>query len=351
MSTEQIESKYKIPMNGALVVTSISSPNAVLQSLAEGSSKHQIPFYVIGDTKSPTAFELDGCNFMSVEDQKKLPYQYASLAPVKSYARKNIGYLMAIDNGCEWICETDDDNFPRDSFWLPRDRQMKGKEVVGKGWVNVYSHFADRFIYPRGFPIECLSASVNGELYDEIPSTGIAPIQQGLADANPDVDAIYRLVHPLPLDFIKRDPLFLSERAWCPFNSQNTTFFREVFPLMYLPAHCSFRMTDIWRSFVAQRLLWTCDWRLVFHSSTVWQERNEHDLLKDFADEIPGYLNNAKICRTLEELPLKNGPEHMLTNLRQCYESLIGLGVVGSDEMPLLDAWISDIRTLEGNVR
>lgn len=335
-------------MKGALVVTSISAPNPVLRALAEGSGKNGIPFYVMGDTKSPSSFELEGCQYLSVDEQRKLPYQYAVLAPVKSYARKNIGYLMAMNDGCDWICETDDDNFPRDGFWLPREREMAGKSVVGRGWVNVYSHFADRFIYPRGFPIECLAASVAGDLPEEQPSSGVAPIQQGLADANPDVDAIYRLVHRLPLDFIVRDPLFLDAGAWCPFNSQNTTFFREVFPLMYLPAHCSFRMTDIWRSFVAQRLLWTCDWRLVFHSSTVWQERNEHDLLKDFADEIPGYLNNSRICKTLDELPLEHGQEHMLPNLRKCYDALIGLGVVGAEEIPLLDAWIADIKSLEG---
>ena len=334
-------------MKGALVVTSISAPNEVLRALAHGSEQHGIPFYVIGDTKSPTKFELRGCQYFSVDEQRQLPYRYAALAPVKSYARKNIGYLIAMKAGCDWICETDDDNFPRDAFWLPRERQMTGSSAVAKGWVNVYSHFADRFIYPRGFPLECLAASAAGELPDERPYSGSAPIQQGLADANPDVDAIYRLVHRLPLDFIQRDPLFLEESAWCPFNSQNTTFFREAFALMYLPAHCSFRMTDIWRSFVAQRLLWTCDWRLAFHSSTVWQERNEHDLLKDFADEIPGYLNNAAICRTLEALPLEHGTDHLHANLRKCYEALIGLGVVGAEELPLLDAWISDIQTLE----
>ena len=46
-------------------------------------------------------------------------------------------------------------------------------------------------------------------------------IQQGLANRNPDVDAIYRLVLPLPLDF-DRHPGVISRRgAWCPLNSQN----------------------------------------------------------------------------------------------------------------------------------
>src|SRR5438270_335676 len=74
------------------------------------------------------------------------------------------------------------------------------------------------------------------------------PIQQGLADENPDVDAIYRLAFPLPLTFRTDRRIALGGSAWCPFNSQNTTWTREAFPLLYLPSYCSFRMTDIWRS-------------------------------------------------------------------------------------------------------
>ena len=76
---------------------------------------------------------------------------------------------------------------------------------------------------------------------------------------------------------------------------------------MYLPSYCSFRMTDIWRSYVAQRIAWECGWSVLYHEPTVWQERNEHNLMKDFEDEIPGYTNNLNICKTLQALHLKPG--------------------------------------------
>lgn len=333
-------------MKGSLVVTSISGPNDVLRSLAVGCTKHGVSFHLIGDTKTPADFALDGCNFHDVNAQLAMDFQLARVVPVRSYARKNIGYLLAIQEGADWICETDDDNYPREGFWLAREREMAGTVVNASGWVNVYGYFCDTFIYPRGFPLEFLQAQPN--LADqEKPFSGSVPIQQGLADENPDVDAIFRLVHKLPVSFRQRSPLVLGEGAWCPFNSQNTTFFREVFPLLYLPSFCSFRMTDIWRSFVAQRILWTCNWNLAFHSSTVWQERNEHNLLKDFEDEIPGYLNNARICLALGGLDLPKGVSHMKNNLITCYECLIGLGVVGKEEMPLLLAWIKDLNRME----
>ena len=64
----------------------------------------------------------------------------------------------------------------------------------------------------------------------------VSPIWQGLADRNPDIDAIYRLTQPLPVHFDKTKlRIALAEGSICPFNSQNTTWFREAFPLMYLP--------------------------------------------------------------------------------------------------------------------
>ena len=171
----------------------------------------------------------------------------------------------------------------------------------------------------------------------------ICPIQQGLADENPDVDAVYRLAYPLPLNFNKGMNLALGNGAWSPFNSQNTYWYKEAFPLLYLPAYCSFRMTDIWRSYVAQRISWANGWSILYHEATVWQERNQHNLMKDFEDEIPGYLNNAKICRELENLNIKGGKENMLDDLRTCYTMLTEKGFVGKEEMALVDPWCEDI--------
>ena len=74
---------------------------------------------------------------------------------------------------------------------------------------------------------------------------------------------------------------------------------------MYLPSTCTFRMTDIWRSFIAQRILWENDSNLLFHSASAEQDRNEHNLLKDFKDEVPGYENNQLIIDILTNLKLK----------------------------------------------
>jgi hypothetical protein len=332
--------------HGAVVVTSISGPNAVLASLAEGSQAAGARFIVIGDSKSPADFKLPGCEFYSLQKQRSLPFAFARLCHERSYTRKNIGYLEAIAAGAQFIVETDDDNFPREAFWLERDPQVTGDFISEERWLNAYRYFSDTSIYPRGFPLERCNDAVA-----EMPLRGSVrqahcPIQQGLADRNPDVDAIYRMLFPLPLDFRQDGPLILGKKTWCPFNSQNTTTFPEAYPLLYLPTFCSFRMTDIWRSFVAQRIAWTCDWHISFHASTVYQERNEHDLLRDFADEVPGYLNNAKIARTLDALELASGTASIEANMTACYQALIGLSLVDAREIELLQAWFADLRGL-----
>jgi len=333
-------------MKKTLVITSIAADTLpVLHTFAEECSNRNIDFILIGDTKSPEHFHIDGCDFWSVERQIKTDFQFASLCPTRHYARKNIGYLIAMQQGSDNIVETDDDNFPREDFWGEHSKGMKAYDVKGQGWLNVYHYFSDRFIWPRGLPLEELQKQLP-KVEDFTVNDVICPIQQGLADENPDVDAVYRLTYPLPLSFKQSEPMALGNGTWCPFNSQNTYWYKEAFPLLYLPAYCSFRMTDIWRSYVAQRIAWANGWSILFHEATVWQERNQHNLLKDFEDEIPGYLNNAKICAELSKLPIQGGKENILTDLVMCYDMLVDKGFVGIEEKELIRAWVSDVQKI-----
>lgn len=243
------------------------------------------------------------------------------------------------------IVETDDDNIPYDAFWYKRHKELEARVIQLPGWFNAYSGFTKEYIWPRGFPLQFVQEGVakqHSSLHDSV----ISPIQQGLADDNPDVDAVYRMLMPLPVKFEKNDDIFLSEGTWCPFNSQNTTWFKEAFPLMYLPSHCSFRMTDIWRSFVAQRVAWTCNWGVLFHSATVYQERNTHSLPGDFRDEVPGYLHNANMCNSLAKLNLKEGVDNVVGNIMECYRLLIREKYIGQEEMSLLTAWLEDVAVM-----
>lgn len=331
--------------NTYLIITSIENQtHPVLNVYAKETSKHNVSLIVIGDTKSPKEFNLDGCDFYSIECQQDLKFQLAKSLPVQHYARKNLGYLIAISKGAKIIIETDDDNLPLDGFWEYRTNQVNAHLLCNEGWVNVYKYFTESHIWPRGYALEYIQ--------DKLPTLDSqllidCPIQQGLADGNPDVDAIYRLTMPLPIVFNKANSIALGNNSICPFNSQNTTWFKKAFPLLYLPSYCSFRMTDIWRSFVAQRIAWSCNWSILFHHSTVWQERNDHSLMNDFREEILGYTNNSQIVKSLNELDLKDGVESIADNMRCCYNLLIKQGFVDQKEADLLDAWLKDVNSFK----
>ena len=326
------------------MVTSIAAPNPVLQRIASDSLERGMAFYVIGDVKSPADFDLPGCEFYSIDRQRQLVFKTAALSPVKHYARKNIGYLLAMQAGASTLLETDDDNMPGPDFYVPLPLQQTLPLLAETGWINIYRYYSDLLIWPRGLPLD--------EVQRPLPTlpaaqTTFCPIQQGLADDNPDVDAVYRLLLPLEITFKTGLRLALGRNAWCPFNSQNTVFHQPAFPLLYLPAYCSFRMTDIWRSFVAQRIAWENGWSILFREATVKQFRNDHSLMKDFEDEIPGYLHNNTIKQQLAGLTLHSGVEHIAANMRTCYRLLVTLGLVGAQELPLLDAWLEDLASLD----
>jgi hypothetical protein len=327
----------------ALILTSISKPNDVMKAFAKGAAKHDIEFIVIGDKSSPPEFKLEGCSYYSLEKQLTLDLEFAKQCPVKHYSRKNIGYLIAIAAGAKIIIESDDDNFPGDKFWLQRHQKQNTYDIQNlNGWINVYGYFSKEIIWPRGLPLEALNNFLPPLKSFEMREVN-CPIQQGLADENPDVDAIYRLTRSLPQNFKKGISLSLGNNTWSPFNSQNTTFFKDAFPLLYLPSYCSFRMTDIWRSFIAQRIGWQNGWNILFHSSTVRQKRNDHNLLKDFEDEVPGYLLNAKIADTLNKLKLKKGKKNIAENMIACYAALVEASIIGEKELDLLNCWLNDL--------
>jgi len=314
------------------VVTTVQLPTSQMQHLAEKVGR----LIVVGDVKGPDHY-LKTADFLPFEDQTGLPFKLAGELPTGSYARKNLGYLRAMHLGAECIYETDDDNRIGEN-WSWRDKVVSAEIVGAPGWCNVYRWFSNERVWPRGLPLEevrSVGDSFRPELVD-------APVQQALVDGDPDVDAIYRMVLQGDgrFQFARRSSVLLDFGVWCPFNSQNTHWWPEAYPLLYLPATCSFRMTDIWRSFVAQRCLWRAGYRVAYHAPDATQDRNDHDLKKDLKGELDGLLHNQAIRRCLEELTLGN---ILVDNMWICYEALHRLGVFSRQELDLLKLWLEDI--------
>jgi hypothetical protein len=255
-------------LNKWIVVTSINQPTLAVKAFGKlAKTRADFRVVVVGDTKTPGDWSCDGVDFLSIDAQMKRYSPLAELIPVRHYCRKNLGYLYAVQHGADVIIDTDDDNIPYDNFGSNISEKVEGRLLNGTdsnggggdapdkgGWVNIYRHFTDfKAIWPRGLPLD----AIQQEGHIPGPTLARCLVQQYLADEDPDVDAIYRLTGGPLLSFnAKAAPVILAgagnpaHAAWVPFNSQNTLFFREAFGLLYLPCFVSFRMTDIWRSFV-----------------------------------------------------------------------------------------------------
>lgn len=322
-------------MNKWIVVTTINAPTKAIRRISDIVATGGWRCVVVGDRKTPREWASPGIDYLSYEEQVHQFGDLANLIPANHYCRKNIGYLYAMERGAEVILETDDDNIPLEAFGSDIQRTISADLVGGNRWINVYKYFSESLIWPRGNPLDTIHDA--GQPLGEI--TSHTPIQQYLADGDPDVDAIYRMLFKAPLNFNQRTSVMLEENCWCSFNSQNTLFFKEAFPLLYLPCHVSFRMTDIWRSFVAQAGLWSQGHRLAFRNATVVQERNEHNLMKDFRDEVDGYLNNDRIADCLSRV-LKQQRGTSMAEFSACaWQGLHELGIVKSEELEIHRAW------------
>lgn len=329
-------------MSQAIIVTTINPPTLAIETLAKLSPDWQL--IVVGDRKTPSDWSYPNVKFFSLDEQlHEFGGEFAQACPVGHYARKNVGYLYAMQQGCSVIAETDDDNIPYETFLQGVQKTVRAKKVLKQGWVNAYVHFSDEEIWPRGLPLDEITKSYREGKELDAEADHECAIQQFLADSDPDVDAVFRLITERQTTF-KKNRIVLERGSFCPFNSQNTVFFPEAYPLLYLPSYVSFRMTDIWRSFIAQECLYRCGGKLAFLEATVYQERNVHNLMRDFKDEIPGYLLNRQIMEILTSLDLPSTYDRLDESVRLCYEALVKAEIVPETELALLNKWLSDAR-------
>jgi hypothetical protein len=321
----------------AIVITSIFPPTKAVKLY---SKFRDWMIIVVGDKKTPSDWKNENIIYLSPKKQKALGYKIGSVLPWNHYSRKIMGYIYAIQSGAEIIVDTDDDNIPLQKWNIP---DFSGRYLTtpeNAGFVNIYGYFTHQKIWPRGFPLSKINDRKGRINKPTVTSKTIrVGIWQGLADGDPDVDAIYRLVDNQPCYFFKKKPLVLRKGTICPFNSQNTIFTKELFPLLYLPAYVSFRFTDILRGLVAQPIMWAANYHLGFFSPTVLQERNPHNYIKDFELEIPCYLYVEDVIECVANI-VKNRSS-IKENLYRAYDALLKKKMILNREMVVLDQWLA----------
>ncbi|KAL6728498.1 hypothetical protein Aduo_010268 [Ancylostoma duodenale] len=304
-----------------IVVTTVQHPTEGIKCLSQTPGWTLV---VVGDVKTPKNWSLEGVHYLSMEDQQALGYRILDYLPHESYARKSTGYLYAIENGAEWIYDTDDDIIPyglgpeqfdyteeisglRYGCKFPQKNESENsEEFPPEKLFNPYSYFGYADIWPRGFPAEYKQSHKNGPgrccLCHKMRT---AAVQQGLVHKDPIDENSYGLLHAEKKDDLDErfsrfaPPITLASGTYAPWNSQNTLFHRRAFFTLLLPVTVASRETDIWRSYFAQKLLHMVGENIAFYPTNAIQIRNSSCNLTHIRDEGKIYRKTGEFVKLL----------------------------------------------------
>jgi hypothetical protein len=322
-----------------LVITSISHQDSIqIRKLAEFLDRFNLKAIVVADKKTPVWENEKNFIFLSVEEQLDLWPKLASLLPWNHYARKNLGYLKALDLKVDSLLDTDDDNLPIANPWEYKFDFVRSLSETS--WVNVYRLFGQEFLWPRGFPLQYVNQDISDFRLESFP--GQVDCFQSLVDGDPDIDAIGRLLYPAKVMFSEKIPVLLNS-AVCPTNSQATVWSAWTIPLLYLPSSVSFRMTDIWRGLIIQSAFRKFNGVTIFGKLGFHQERNIHNLLDDFELEVVGHLKSVKLqersdAHWMSTVSSKDS-NSLVESLYRLYEILAREKFISLHELDILEEW------------
>ncbi|KAI6658415.1 hypothetical protein LOD99_15217 [Oopsacas minuta] len=301
-----------------IVVTSIHKPSESVIMFRKVTEKYSKEWccVVVMDKKTPVddyiALQTDNFIVLTLELQSELSekngFSLIEFIPYNHFGRKNIGYLYAVSRGAELIYDTDDDNLLKEDvipFIQPSaDYLLVSNEEHVFNPYKIYQPTIKHSLWPRGIPLDSIMG-VSSEFVDQ-KATNCKPskpeditLYQFLADHDPDVDAIYRLTNPLPINFDSsmNNPIVLQLGTIAPLNAQCLiTHYSSIFGL-YLPINIHGRVSDIWRSYYIQTLHKDLGQHVAFTKAHVTQYRNAHNYLADFNSEIPLYTQATELVK------------------------------------------------------
>lgn len=336
--------------------------------------------------------------------------------------RKNAGYLYAILHGAKYIWDFDDDVMIMSKHaTIP----TPGEAPAGAGALRTSPDYEARVpsapyaseafnpfplfeanhnpSWPRGFPPDRIlrdSSSQDAPLETtvaRVPASSVAVVQF-LANHDPDVDCLYRMIRPLPLDFPIHGqlPLILPSRegvgksprtlsadtasttstepaavesttgpaqaafpapaavtaqrvspeipsaeglVFAPYNAQSTLHTSSALWALLLPLGPHPRVSDIWRSYIAQRLFADVGVRVAFHSPIVTHMRKaKEDNLPDLHHELPLFTDTLDLLRTLRAW--KSTAATLPGRVEELYIALYEQGFLSLRDVQLAQLWL-----------
>jgi len=284
-------------MKKIIITTTINKPTEAIIKYANMS---EWQFIIAGDLKTPhNEYNNINCTYLHPEEQEIKYKDISDIIGWNTIDRRNIAILEAYRLGADVIATIDDDNIPYDNWGKDL---LVNKEIVCDLYEsenNVFDPLSvteHNHLWHRGYPIEYLKNKNNVKYKGKTKRKVL--IQADLWDGDPDIDAIARITYKPIIKFKSINPYCSNQIS--PFNSQNTFLSREVIPYYSCIPHTE-RMNDIWGSYILQYYFPNS---VVYNRSSVYQERNVHDLTVDLENEMIGYKHNLNLLNNLDNFLL-----------------------------------------------
>lgn len=318
----------------ALVSTTINVPHnlkAYVRDIADHNPRDTL-VVIAGDKKTPvdTDFlcrklenEYGICITYLTPEVQELAYpKYSKFLGWNTIQRRNMALLHAYECGAEIIVTIDDDNYLTSDNYLNKHGAIGEKTIAEtvsshSGWYNNCKRLQctppTGEFYPRGYSLS--ERGTSPRIISEL-QTGRTVVNAGLWVGDPDIDAVTRLaINPKVTNAVTL-PFALAKDTYCPFNSQNTALHRDV-----IPAYCMVsgvgRYDDILPSFFVKAIADHLGDSIKFGEPIVRQERNQHNLWKDFDGERVGMQLTDRIVDWLRTVEFKG------SNYSDCLSELL----------------------------
>jgi hypothetical protein len=356
------------------VLTTIFSPS---EAVSKQTKLTDWCLVIVADHKTPKDFmqlipkmESERIVYLTVQHQEDIDSQFVQNLPWDNFGRKNIGYLYAIQHGADVLWDFDDDNILKHtgaavSANPPPHLNSEIEYGVGADSVDVltpdncsYRTFNPYPIlgaptspsWPRGIPLQDIKvarAFICSLKKQNVKKLSIG-VLQSLADVQPDVDAIYRFTMKVPFSFrhsTETRPLLIPKGTLTPYNAQATLHFQRAFWALFLPVTVQGRVSDIWRSYIAQRLFWDCGLSVGFSSRPlVVQDRNPHDLIKDLSAEDDLYKRGEQLVDFLSSW--KSDADSLMNRIQELYIALYERDYIQKKDVHLIQMWLSNLASI-----
>ena len=362
------------------VVTTIHVPN---ESIFSVSKLNNWCLVIVGDNITPEdkhkeLAKRENVFFLSASYQKQTleSNSFIRLMPFNSFARKNIGYLFALYYGAKVIYDFDDDNVLApledattvqlpfiykenigfENTALVKYVQNLGHDDVESKAFNPYAYMnpSHAHSWPRGFPVDQLQK--NFDLWDSTNTTvgdikySSIGVIQSLCDGDPDNDAVFRMTRRESTKFtFDRSktalPLLIPASMYTPYNAQATTHLYNAFWGLYLPISVPGRVTDIWRSYITQRIMKEVGLHVMYTPPIVNHERSSHDYLADFEAESDLYSKTTSLLSFLDNwVPTANSFAETIFEL---WVALYEHDYIGLSDVEAMEEWLSFLLAIE----